>query len=272
MTVCFGKKTSLTHTMESSAVNINVPKHEDYVDSLVAFVDILGFDSKVRAINSKDDFLRVAALLAALKATADSFDGQDPFFKDFTITAISDSVIITIPFSSPICTIAILLLIQKVQYDLMATKFKTLMRGYICRGHVYHKNQIIFGKGYSDAYKKEQAIGHAPRVVVDPQIITAGKKVVENYKGDKEKVDHIFNHLLRDASDGYYFVDYLKPLETQLGKVNKEYIEERDGVKTFVKDAIIRYQDDEGIVRKYEWLSNYISLTEHYFQDNSTTP
>lgn len=212
--------------MEISGVNIYIPKYEDYVDSLVAFIDILGFDSKVRAINSKDDFIRVAALLAALKATADSFDGKDPLLKDFTITSISDSVIVTIPYSSPICTVAMLLLIQKIQYDLMATKFKTLLRGYICRGPVYHKNQVVFGKGYSTAYKKEQAIGHAPRVVVDPQIVTTGKKVVENYKGNKENVDHIFNHLIRDASDGYYFVDYLRPLESQLGKINKEYVEE----------------------------------------------
>ena len=258
--------------MESSAVNIDVPKYEDYVDSMVAFIDILGFDSKVRAIKSKDDFLRVAALLAALKATADSFDGKDPLLKDFTITAISDSVIITIPYSSPICTLAILLLIQKIQYDLIATNFKTLMRGYLSRGYVYHKNQIVLGKGYSDAYKKEQQIGHAPRVVIDPQVIAAGKKAVENYKGSNKDVDHIFNHLIRDASDGYYFVDYLKPLSFQTGMISKEFIEERDGLKTFTKNSLIQHKNDEKIVRVYEWLNNYISLTEHYLQGNNKTP
>lgn len=258
--------------MESSAVNVSVPKHGDYVDSLVAFVDILGFDSKVRAIKSSDDFLTVAALLAALKATADSFDEKNSSLKGFAITSISDSVIVTIPYSSPICTVGMLLLIQKIQYDLIATNFRTLMRGYICRGPVHHKNQIIFGKGYSDAYRKEQTIGHAPRVVVDPQIISTGKRVVESYKGDMDKVDHLFNHLFRDASDGYYFVDYLRPIASSLGIVNAKSAEERDGIKAFVKDALVRFKDDVEIVRKYEWLSNYISLTEHYFQSDRTAP
>lgn len=251
--------------MESPALNVFVPKYGDYVDSLVAFVDILGFDSKVRAINSSDDFLTVAALLAALKATADSFDEKNSSLKGFAVTSISDSVIVTIPYSSPICTVGMLLLIQKIQYDLIATNFKTLMRGYICRGPVYHKNQIVFGKGYSDAYRKEQTIGHAPRVVVDPQIISIGKKVVESYKGDVDKVDHIFNHLFRDASDGYYFVDYLRPISPLLGSFNTEQAAERKLIKTFVNDSLIRYKTDQEIVRKYEWLSNYISLTEHYF-------
>ena len=47
----------------------NIPNHEDFKDSLVAFVDILGFDNKIREISKKDDFFEIGKLLYAIKKT-----------------------------------------------------------------------------------------------------------------------------------------------------------------------------------------------------------
>ena len=230
---------------------------------MVAFIDILGFDSRVRNIKSKEDFFEVGKLLFALKETERSFNANKDVFENITVTAISDSIIVTMPYHDPICAMAIITIIQKFQYDLIATSFETLLRGYLNRGLVYHKDGIIFGKGYSEAYRKEREIGHAPRIVIDPIIIEDGKIKVSNYKG-KEEVDHIFNYLIKDASDGYYFIDYLKPVGLQVGVPREQLIAERKVIKDLIDNSLKFYKDDEKITRKYNWLYNYFSLTEHY--------
>ena len=252
--------------MKNSIQDYNFPKYEEYTDCMVAFIDILGFDSRVRNIKSREEFLEVGKLLFALKETEKSFNKDENLFKNLTITAISDSVIVTMPYHDPICAMAIITVIQKFQYDLIATSFETLLRGYLTRGHVYHKDKIIFGKGYSEAYRKEREIGHAPRIVIDPKIVEDGREKVLNYKG-KEEVDHIFNYIIKDTCDGYHFIDYLKPVGLQIGVSRKQLIAERNVIKVFIENRLKLYRDDEKINRKYKWLKNYFSLTEHYLEE-----
>lgn len=235
---------------------------------MVAFIDILGFDSRVRSIKSKEDFFEVGKLLFALKETEKSYNENKDILKNLTITAVSDSIIITMPYHDPICAMAIIVVIQRFQYDLITASFETLLRGYLTRGQVYHKNQIIFGKGYSDAYRKEGEIGHAPRIVIDPKIIEDGKTKVSNYKG-KEKVDHIFNYLIEDNCDGYHFIDYLKPVGLQIGISREQLIADRNMIKVFIENRLELYKNDEKIIRKYTWLNNYFLLTKHYFENSN---
>ncbi|MCX5822280.1 MAG: hypothetical protein NTY86_01920 [Deltaproteobacteria bacterium] len=247
-------------------MNYDIPKYKEYTDCMVAFIDILGFDSRVKNINSEEDFFEIGKLLYALTETERGYNADKTIFKNLTVTAISDSIIITMPYHDPNCAMAITIVLKKFQYDLISTSFATLLRGYLTRRHVYHKDRIIFGKGYSEAYRKEREIGHAPRIVFDPRIIDDGRQKVLNYKG-KVKVDHVFNYLMRDASDGYYFIDYLKPIGLQTAESRAQLIEERSTIKVFIENCLNLYKDNEKIIRKYEWLNNYISLTEHYFEN-----
>jgi len=249
--------------MNNSTQNYNIPKYEEYIDCMVAFIDILGFDSRVRNIKSREDFFKVGKLLFALKETAKSFNKDKYLFERLTMTTISDSIIVTMPYHDPICAMAIITLILKFQYDLISTSYETLLRGYLTRGLVYHKDEIIFGKGYSEAYRKEREIGHAPRIIIDPKIIEDGKIKVSKHKG-KEEVDHIFNYLIKDVCDGYYFIDYLKPVGLQAGVSREQLIVERKVIKYFIENSLKFYRDDEKITRKYKWLNNYFLLTENY--------
>ena len=143
--------------------NYNFPKYEEYSDCMVAFIDILGFDSRVRNINSREDFFEVGKLLFAIKEMERSYNENQNILKNLTITAISDSIIVTMPYHDTNCAMAIILVIQKFQYTLIASSFETLLRGYLTRGHVYHKDNIIFGRGYSEAYRKEKTGAHKRR-------------------------------------------------------------------------------------------------------------
>ena len=87
---------------------------------------ILGFDSRVRNIKSSSDFFEVGKLLYTLKETEKNFNKNIDLFKNLKITAISDSVIVTMPYSDPICAMALITILHNFQYELLATSFKTL--------------------------------------------------------------------------------------------------------------------------------------------------
>jgi len=88
---------------------------------------------------------------------------------------------------------------------------------------------------------------------------------VRNHKG-KEEFDHIFNYLIKDTSDGYHFIDYLKPIGLKIGLSKEQFTAERKKIKVFIENSLMLYRNDEKITRKYNWLKNYFSLTEHYLE------
>lgn len=173
--------------MNDDEIDGSLPNYDDYKVSLVAFIDILGFDNKAKNINNQKDFLEVSKLLYATQKTAENISNADDILKDFEFTAISDSVIASVPFTDPICTVGMLQILHGMQYELLGTDFKTIIRGYITKGHVHHKNGLIFGPGYSNAIKGERLVGGAPRVVLDPNLVDEARRVICSNQSDTKK-------------------------------------------------------------------------------------
>jgi hypothetical protein len=71
------------------------------------------------------------------------------------------------------------------------------------------------------------------------------------------------------SGDGCHFIDYLKPVGLQIGIPKEELIAERKVIKAFIVNRLELYKDDEKIIRKYMWLNNYFSLTEHSFENSN---
>ena len=250
--------------MNTNSIISSLPKYDDYIDCMVAFVDILGFDSIVRNIQSEDDFNKISKLLYNLRETAKHFDAEDTLFHNLNVTAISDSIILTMPVQDPISSPTTLAyLLHFIQYMLLESYGK-LIRGYMTRGPVYHKEAIIFGKGYSEAVGKEKEIGHAPRIVVDPSLVKEAKTAILNAK--KTFYDHILNFVMEDSCDGCYFFDYLKPVGIQATIEKEQLVSQREKIKIFIQNQLIAYRDNEKILRKYNWLNNYFLLTKHYYE------
>jgi hypothetical protein len=239
--------------------------YEDYEDSLVGFIDLLGFDHRARGIQNRADFLEVLELLNSIKATADNLTESIGILNGFNVTAISDSLIVSVPFKDPICTYGMLLILHHLQYALVATSFQTLVRGFIDRGPIYHKDGLLFGAGYSDAYKGERMIGYAPRIVLSPNVVKYGKYVINNYSGDQKKLS-AFDFLQEDKSDGFYFIDYLKPVGAQSVFSKKQIMEDRELIKKFIRDNLLKYDSDYSVLPKYKWLENYFNHSSLYFE------
>lgn len=242
----------------------NLPDYGDYKDSLVAFIDILGFDKRARGISNREEFIDVGNLLYAMRETAEALSNAGDILAEYKFTAISDSIIVTVPFANKICTTGMLHILHKIQYDLLSTEFKTLVRGYITRGPVYHKNGLIFGPGYSDAYKGEGLIGDAPRIVLDPCIVKNAKRVIESSR-NREKFVTALDFLIEDSSDGFHFIDYLNPIGSQKDFPKSQLDSERASIRKFIDDSVSEFENDCGVRAKYKWLENYFQSTEKYF-------
>jgi len=141
------------------------PKHENFHYSHVAFIDVLGFGQKVKNIDTKEKFHEIARLLYAARHTAETYNKAQGILSDFHFMSISDSIIISASYSDPTCTLGLIHILHEIQYELLTSGFKTLVRGYLDRGDVYNKDGFLFGNGYINAYLGEQQIGGAPRIV-----------------------------------------------------------------------------------------------------------
>lgn len=244
----------------------NFPKHVDFVDSLVGFIDLLGFDQRVRSIRNPPEFFEIGKLLYTMKVTADNFNNSNDIFKDFKFTAISDSLIVSVPFKDPICTVGLLHLLHNIQYELIATSFQTIVRGYINRGPIYHKDGLLFGAGYSGAYKGEGMIGNAPRIVLSPDVVKYAKQVINNYSGE-QKIITALDFLKEDKYDGFYFIDYLKPIGAQSDLPKEQLMKERSVIKDFIEKKLLEFDSNYNVLPKYKWLENYFDTSKIYFQD-----
>ncbi len=241
------------------------PKYDDFKDCLVAFIDILGFDKKVRSIDCESKFSEISILLDTLQKTAKNFSKNNNIFYEYEFTAISDSIIITVPFNNPICTIGMLIILHNLQYELLATNFKTLLRGYITRGNVYHKNNLLFGEGYSKAYRGESKIQGAPRIVLDPKVVKDAKSVIETTQNIEKHIS-VLEYLIEDQDDNFYFIDYLKPIGFQAKLTKQQLTEERESIKNFIYYSLKQYENEHNIKSKYQWLENYFNNTDKYFK------
>ncbi len=237
---------------------MDLPEYEDFKESIVAFVDILGFDKRVRSINSKDDFFEISKLSVALKQFAIEFSKENEIFKDFELTAVSDCLILSIPYENDIATYGLLSILHSFQYELIATSFKTLVRGYIIKGKVYHKNGILFGEGYNNAYKYESELRGPPRIIVSPDIISEASKVINKFKKNQDiEIKTILDFLIQDPSDGMYFIDYFAPIGTQSRLPSKQFRDEMLSVKKFIGEQIDSSAKNIKLLQKYNWLNWY---------------
>lgn len=239
----------------------SLPQYDEFKDSLVAFIDVLGMNSRVKAIKGEEDFVRVGNLLFAIKKVANDLTSAKDVLSGFRFTAVSDSLIATVPLSYPSCAASLFLILHSLQH-IFLLQFRTLVRGYISRGPVYHQNEILFGAGYSDAYKGEGLIGGAPRIVVDPKIVLTAQDEIAQV-GRHNFFGTVLDFIAEDPFDGFYFIDYLKPIgaraETPMEDLNKELVSmELVSMQGFVAEKLKEFKDDYRIYPKYRWLQGYI--------------
>lgn len=161
-------------------------------DKFIAFVDILGFKSKVEAAE-RGDGLTLSQLLELCSELSQISHSKNiseygPIIcpksrcesrqLDYTVTQVSDCAVI----STEVSPAGIVNLLQHISACVFGLMTKGIMvRGYISRGNVFHCGNQILGTAYQTSLEKERQVVafrlasdqcSTPFVEVDPRVVT----------------------------------------------------------------------------------------------------
>lgn len=232
------------------------PEYKDFEKHFVAFIDILGFDKRARTIRSQGDFKAASLILFTLKEEANRWQKSSELYENIQAIAVSDSIIVSVPFRDIYGAYILIAILHYFQYNLIATNFRTLVRGRVEMGPLYHKDGIIFGKAYSEAFTNEKEISGPPRITVASYIVEEANK--QGKLPENVGKINVLEYLNRDKNDGEYFIDYLKPIGASANLSKSQQTIERKRLMAFINSQLKKYKDDDNIKSKYEWLSNYL--------------
>ncbi len=230
------------------------PKPEHYENRLVAFVDLLGFSDLVEKVDEgMESFGRVADILGFMKQTEVDVRQRETHFTEIMgsleVTAISDSLIVSVKFDPkhPQEILGFLYYLKSLQVRFVG-EHKTLLRGYVCTGKMYHRDTVLFGVPYMKAYKSEKKVND-PKIAIAPELVPFIEKAEAETKYTDEK------ELTRRDEDGWVFVNYLQDPNMPDGNTFPY---------TYLLPEItewlwgqLRTQPD-GVLEKYIWLRDYI--------------
>lgn len=207
-----------------------------YESRVVAFIDILGFKE---ALKNKSKAVKIYDALTGIKNQVELHFASDSYKRfqgvlDTEITAFSDSVVI-----SGSADQAIIVYLQVLRFSELLIKSGFLCRGAISLGDLHHKNGVLFGQAFVDAFNDESKRAIYPRVIVNPEV----KQLIlesENQPGE-------FEHLLRTDFDGELFIDLtiINDFSNQTSLVENDL------------SSIIKLEPEtqnRSIKQKHEWL------------------
>lgn len=275
-------------------MNDNI-KPINYVQSYVAFLDVLGFKELVYSKNPEDKkklekyFHHIKEFIDYLRKTPikDSLD--------IGYIVISDSIIITVKHDkSNENNIKILrhLCIAIGFLQSLLSVLDIWLRGGISSGETYFDEEThqIIGKAYIEAYLLEEKLVSNPQVVLDNKII--------NELGFKNS-DELINEINEKSNDGLsfnncgktilynwnnsnfiekefpLFVDYLSFFFNPSNSVNitKDNLK---AIEMIIQNVEKNIYTKTALYKKYKWLANYIlsiiesnpsSKTEKYIDE-----
>lgn len=256
--------------------------NEYYQKRIVAFIDILGFKTKIDDSLLSETTARKlhTALKRILRIKLDNEDLSSVLemkSHGVEITTFSDSAVISYPADD--IDGLFFLLLDLVHLQLELASCDVLLRGGITIGDLYHDGSIVYGPAMNEAYLLESKKAVYPRVIADVYNINDFiKEQVKLGKADHYDVKDTLNLLKRDR-DGKYFVDMLRQ-DRELSAAGDEYFQWLRNLRTVIVEELNRYaspqmnwneklhrilnrqanksaKQDRHIFIKYEWLKEY---------------
>ena len=234
-----------------------------YETRLVAFLDILGWESATKKSLDDPELVRVMGLaLDVPKAQAESVAwmqahvGEGSWPGDPQMTHFSDSIVLSTNVDST------------GQHQLVSTlSFLTtglfwrgfLLRGGIACGPMYHKTATAYGPALISAYEL-QNIASYPRVILQAELAAAWGRGVSFTKPDGSLLGH-FKTWRRDA-DGFCFHDYLQPFAATTWQAVSAATVQRtlERARKFIEEGLSKYRSQPRVHMKYGWLASYFNV------------
>lgn len=225
-----------------------------YKNSVVTFVDILGFsDMVVRKMESE-----ISEMLDAIGETAGQPIGPDG--EGTKVLIFSDSVIRARPLGSETIYDALLHEIQDLavsQWQLL--EFGLLIRGGTTVGDVSLNESRGFGPAFVRAYALESSLASAPRIVIDPYVIEEIRshlRVQAPGEGRQVLIDELRNHI-RQGDDGVWFIDYMNSV-ARTSKAD-DMLASLGTIRAYIIEQAQALGSSSLILPKYLWLVRYFN-------------
>lgn len=171
-----------------------------YTECFVAFLDILGFKNYIDKAECQEIYEIFSEIL---NFKASPLVKEYPAYDNIKITIMSDSIIVYIDSSITDAFLALTDVCSQMQIKLMNRAEPILLRGGIAKGSLYHKDNILYGKGLTSAYILENTLAVYPRIIFTETTRQEGLKNV----GKLYLFDYNQQFYHKDEDD-LYFIDY----------------------------------------------------------------
>jgi len=238
-----------------------------YETKLVAFLDVLGFKDLVYSSKISNQS-KVALYFSLIDKKINDLKGRRGK-QSITSLVVSDSVILTIPFSgnrgNQLTNLRELCIaIREIQFEL--AKSDIWLRGAVTYGDVYispDENQIV-GSGFIDAYLLEEKVAINPRVIIDNKLINklytkSADTFIKILNGNQESpsVPFPYKRVLFDwcggpsyesglTKDVALFIDYLDLA-----------MNDKDALDLIIKNITESIYSKPDTYKKFRWLTDY---------------
>ena len=229
-----------------------------YEWAIISFIDILGFRHLVESSPPEV----VSAALDSLEEFTNA--GKIPESDHLPrVYSFSDSIIRVrslLPYAQKQHPIGLLFyeLLDLVRIQALLSDSGNLIRGGVTLGQISISSNRVFGPGFIEAYDIESKYARYPRIIVSQKAL---KELEDTDRPLSECSDRSYDkeyvrQNLRQADDGFWFVDYLTSIATELDPP-EAYVSFLIKHKKFIISAELPETELQPEVVNYKWLANY---------------
>ncbi len=245
---------------------ITVDGQPELKASVVAFVDILGYQELIRDAhrNGTAQLLLTRLHQGLAEASRHLYELDEngkPFFppddwpyKDrFKIRTFTDNIVIGYPIFDDAESELAAIFSKLADFQLVMVNRGFFIRGAIAIGDLYIDDLTVFGQGLLDAYDGESKQARDPRVVLTKSAEEAVMKHLDYYANPSHSPQA--RDLFKDA-DGQFFLNYLDSIliaEVEHGP----YFDILENHKYAVEAKLQEHRDQPTYWAKYAWSANY---------------
>ena len=237
--------------------------------SIVAFIDVLGFSNISTSCPTMEDSQRVLDKIAAAIEDSRSFvrqtipDGESALGRRWVTKFFSDNLAFGCPFddkSGDHASTAWFIIRSAQRYQLKMTMSGFFVRGALTDGPVCLTDEIIFGSALIECYQLESKASIVPRIVLAEPL---QQLVMKSYRASADRLEPAIDQAICRDVDGWWFVNYLDAAQDSSG-IQWDLIEQH---KTSILESL-SHTTRHDVLPKYGWACRYHNVFCHWHRDD----
>lgn len=242
----------------------------NYQNRIVAFIDILGFEDRIRKTRYANDVGKVIEDADSIKTLYAAFkriryvmgidEPTDDFPDSRKVAQFSDLIFISFDFNEEKKELQYLLG-ELLFLHVELARYNLLIRGGISYGPLIHTDEIVFGPALIQAFRLESRAAKSPRIILPKSLYDLDSEFFE-LMATKDRTGNLDGLVSLDEDDFYYLDYFDKCRNPELGiflhgkewAQDVEYIEHMKKLRFLITSGLA--SEDPGIYSKYGWMKS----------------